>query len=90
MVHVGDGPNGVVYHGEFQSDPYEEKDWVGTDKKRHYVNITIEDPCDPDHPMITIEQLESAIPEINWREGHSVQLLTDEQERILWDTFRFE
>ena len=90
MVRVGDGPNGVVYHGEFLSDPYEDKDWAGTDKKRHYVDITIEDPCDPDHPMITIEQLESALPEINWREGHSGQLLTDAQERILWDTFRFE
>lgn len=79
MVRVDDGPNGVVYHGWFLSDPYEADDWAGTSKKRHYVDISIEHPCDPDHPSATIEQLEAAVPEIEWRRGHSGQLLTATQ-----------
>ncbi|MGN0228780.1 MAG: hypothetical protein ACI4BH_03120 [Muribaculaceae bacterium] len=89
MVRVGEGPNGVVYHGVFLSDPYEGNDWAGTAKKRHYVDITIEHPCDPDHPMFTIEQLASVIPEINWAKGHSGELLTKEQEERFWDAFIF-
>ena len=87
MVRVGDGPNGVVFHGIFLSEPYEDDDWAGTDKKRHYVDITIDDPCDPDEPCFTVEQLEAALPEIEWRKGHSGQLLTEEQAERFWDTF---
>lgn len=89
MVRVGEGANGIVYHGVFLSEPYEGKDWAGTDKKRHYVDITIEHPCDPDHPMVSIEQLSAAIPEINWAKGHSGEMLTDEQEKLFWDNFSF-
>ena len=79
MIRVGEGPCGLVYHGRFISDPYEEKDWAGTSRKRHYVDITVEDACDPDHPCIPVERLEEAIPEIEWRRGHSGQLITVEQ-----------
>lgn len=90
MVRVGEGPNGVVYHGEFLSAPYEGNDWAGTAKKRHYVDITIEHLCDPDHPCITIEQLENVLPEIEWRRGHSGELLTEAQAQKFWETFDFE
>ena len=90
MVRVGDGPNGVVYLGRFCSEPYEEDDWAGTEKKRHYVDISIEHPGDPDEPFITIEMLEAALPEIEWRRGHSGQRLTDEQEKIFWESFAME
>ncbi len=89
MVRVGDGPNGVVYHGVFLSEPYEGKDWAGTSKKLHYVDISIESPSDPDHPAISVEQLEAVLPEIDWRKGHSGQLLTDEQEEKFWENFSF-
>lgn len=90
MVRVGDGPNGVVYHGIFLSEPYEGDDWAGTNKKRHYVDISIMDACDPDEPMITIEQLEAILPEIEWRKGHSGERLTDEQAKKFWDAFDLE
>ena len=90
MVCVGEGSNGIVYHGRFLSEPYEGDDWAGTAKKRHYVDITIEDSCDPDAPMITIEQLEAVLPEIEWRKGHSGERLTDEQEKKFWSSFIFE
>ena len=90
MVRVGEGPNGVVYHGEFLSEPYEGDDWADTAMKRHYVDISIEHPCDPDHPMITIDQLEAILPEIEWRKGHSGELLTEEQAEKFWESFIFE
>lgn len=79
MMRVGEGSNGIVYHGDFLSDPYLGEDWAGTEKKRYYVDIFIEDPCDPDKPCITVEELEEAIPEITWRRGHSGELITPEQ-----------
>ena len=88
MIRVGDGPNGLVYLGEFLSDPYEADDWAGTSKKRHYVDISIEQPCDPDEPMIPVEDLEKVLPEIEWRRGHSGQLLTPDQEERFWKYFR--
>lgn len=54
------------------------------------MDITIEEPCDPDEPMITIEQLESIIPEIEWRRGHSGVLLTPEQAQKLHEAFPLE
>ncbi len=89
MVRVGDGPNGVVYHGTFLSEPYEGKDWAGSAKKRRYVDISIKHPCDPDHPMIGVEELEAVLPEIDWRKGHSGQLMTEEQEEKFWENFSF-
>lgn len=89
MVRVGDGPNGVVHVGHFLREPYEGNDWAGTAKKRHYVDISIEHPCDPDEPMISIENLQSVLPEIEWRRGHSGELLTEEQAERLHKVFRF-
>ena len=55
-------------------------DWAGKGKVRRYVDITCDDALDPDlRPYATIEELEKAIPEIDWQKGHSGQLLTDEQ-----------
>ena len=76
-----------MYHGTFLSDPYEGDDWAGTGRKRYYVDISVEDPCDPDHPSITIDQMECAIPEIEWRYGHSGVLMTNEQAQKFWETF---
>ena len=87
MVRVGEEPNGVVFSGIFLSVPYENDDWAGTSKKRHYVDVTVEPPFDPDFPSITAEQLEAVLPEINWRKGHSGQLMTKEQESKFWDAF---
>lgn len=87
MVRLGEGPNGVVYHGRFLSEPYKGDDWAGTTNKRYYVDISIEHPCDPDHPMINIEQLKAVLPEIKWEIGHSGELLTEKQEQEFWKNF---
>lgn len=85
MVRVGAGANGIVFQGHFLSDPYEGKDWAGSNRKRYYVDISIEPPFDPDKPSISVEQLETLLPEIDWRKGHSGQLMTKEQEKKFWD-----
>lgn len=80
MVRVGDGNTGVVYLGEFLSEPYEGEDWAGMGKKRYYVDIDCMYATHPDErPLLTTEELQAAIPEIDWTKGHSGQLLTDEQ-----------
>lgn len=90
MVRVGEGANGIVYMGGFMSEPYEGDDWAGTDRKRYYVDITVENHCDPDEPCITAAELEAVMPEIDWRKGHSGQRLTPEQKEKLMDILGLE
>lgn len=90
MVRVGDGPNGIVYHGRFLSDPYEGEDWGGSDRKRYYVDISILDSADPDEPCVGIDLLEAAMPDIVWRKGHSGEKLTPEQEARLASILPFD
>lgn len=88
MVRVGSGPGGVVYHGTFLSEPYAGDDWAGSGHKRYYVDISVEHPCDPDEPCVTIDQLEDALPEIEWQHGHSGVAMTQEQAQKFWHTFQ--
>lgn len=78
MLRVGEGANGIVYEGEFLSDPYEGSDWAGTDKKRHYVDIAVWNPADADKPWLTSDELEKVLPSIDWRKGHSGELISKE------------
>lgn len=96
MLRTGDDKAGIVYRGEFLSDPYEGDDWAGQKgKKRQYIDIGCYDfiPADNQSP-IDIELLEKEIPEIDWRKGHSGELLSEETaEKLndLWNnTFRVE
>jgi hypothetical protein len=79
MLRTGDDKPGIVYRGIFTSEPYEDDDWNMTDKLRHYVDMDCYDciPADEQSP-ITIKILEENIPNINWRAGHSGELLSDE------------
>ena len=80
MVRVGEGNTGIVFLGEFLSEPYEGEDWAGKGKKRYYVDIDCIYATDPDErPLLTIEELRVVLPEIDWIKGHSGQLLSDEQ-----------
>ena len=90
MLRTGDDKAGIVYRGEFLSDPYEGDDWGGQKgKKRQYIDIGCYDfiPADNQSP-IDIELLEKKIPEIDWRKGHSGELLSeDNAEKLneLWN-----
>ena len=87
MLRTGDDKAGIVYRGKFLSDPYEGDDWAGQKgKKRQYIDIGCYDfiPADNQSP-IDIELLEKEIPEIDWRKGHSGELLSEETANKLND-----
>ncbi len=72
MERLGDDGKGIVFRGQFTSDPYLSEDWAGTSKKRYYVDIDCFDATPADgQPRITIDELKSILPEINWDRGHS-------------------
>ena len=79
MLRTGDENAGIVWHGIFTSEPYEDEDWAGQGKQRHYMKMDCYDCVPADQkPSIDIELLEKEIPEIDWRKGHSGELLTEE------------
>jgi hypothetical protein len=80
MLRTGDDKAGIVFHGVFTSEPYEGKDWAGQKgKTRRYMDMDCYDCVPADQkPPVDIEMLEKEIPEIDWRKGHSGELLTEE------------
>lgn len=79
MLRTGDDKAGIVWHGVFTSEPYEDKDWAGQGKQRHYMKMDCYDCVPADQkPPVDIEMLEKEIPEIDWLKGHSGQLLSEE------------
>ena len=79
MLRTGDDKAGIVFRGVFTSNPYPGEDWAGKGKQRYYMDMDCYDcvPADEQSP-ISIDVLEKAIPDIDWRRGHSGQLLSDE------------
>lgn len=79
MLRTGDDKAGIVFRGVFTSDPYPGEDWAGNGKQRYYMDMDCYDclPAD-EQSAITIETLEKSIPSIDWRRGHSGQLLSEE------------
>ena len=78
MVRVGDDDAGIVFRGEFQSDPYTGGDWAGKGKQRYYVDMSCEDCAPADgKPWLTVAELQEAIPEIEWGRGHSGELISE-------------
>ena len=79
MLRTGDENAGIVFRGVFTSDPYEDDDWAGQGKQRHYMKMDCFDCVPADQkPPIDIELLEKEIPEIDWHKGHSGELLSEE------------
>ena len=79
MLRAGDDKAGIVFRGVFTSDPYPGEDWAGNGKKRYYMDMDCYDcvPAD-EQSAIGIEELEKAVPGIDWRRGHSGELLSSE------------
>ncbi len=79
MLRTGDDKAGIVFRGVFTSDPYPGEDWAGNGKQRYYMDMDCYDcvPADAQSP-ICIEELEKVVPGIDWRRGHSGELLSSE------------
>ena len=89
MMRVGDDKAGIVFTGQFLTDPYPADDWGGSTKRRMYVDMVCMNPAEPgEMPRISLEELQNAIPEFEWSKGHSETLLSgDVVEKLveLWD-----
>lgn len=85
MMRV-DGKNpGIVWYGDFVSDPYEGSNWRGKGNPVHYVDIACLKPSAPTRrPILTLEELTEAIPEVDWLHGHSGEILAPEFAERLW------
>lgn len=79
MLRTGDDKAGIVFRGVFTSEPNPGDDWAGKGKQRYYMDIDClgGEPADQ-KPSIDIETLENTIPAIDWRRGHSGELLSEE------------
>jgi len=79
MMRVGDDKAGIVFVGQFITDPYPGDDWAGSTKRRMYVDMVCMNPVEPGaKPRVSLEKLQNAIPEFEWSKGHSGALLSDE------------
>jgi hypothetical protein len=79
MLRSGDDKAGIVFQGQFLSDPYTGDDWAGSNKRRCYVDMVCMNAVEPKNsPELFLEKLQKAIPEIDWTKGHSGELLSEE------------
>ena len=89
MMRVGDDKAGIVFSGMLITDPYPADDWAGSNKRRMYVDMICFSPSKSvAKPRLSLQQLESTIPSMEWAQGHSGVLLSEDvvkQLELLWD-----
>lgn len=90
MLRTGDDKAGIVFRGQFLSDPYPDDDWDGSTKRRMYVDMVCYDGVLGGEPIISLEKLQAAIPAIDWQKGHSGELLSEEITSQLDELWREE
>ena len=85
MMRVGDDKAGIMFSGQFLTDPYPDDDWDGSTKRRMYVDMVCIDPAAPGGiPSVSLDKLKAAIPSFDWSKGHSGVLLpNDIAEKLL-------
>jgi hypothetical protein len=86
MMRMGDDKAGIVFNGQFISDPYPGDDWAGSTKRRMYVDIVCTNPVKPGEvPLVSLNMLQKTIPSIEWGRGSSGILLPEEVKDALDD-----
>jgi len=84
MMRVGDDKAGIVFNGQFLSDPYVGDDWAGSTKRRLYVDMVCMNPVKPGEvPLLSLNMLQKTIPSIDWAKGSSGILLPKDVEEAL-------
>ena len=81
MIRTGDGKNGVVMRGTIIGTPYPDEDWSGKGRKVYYIRMNLTNMIHPEKTplLLTTDELTEAIPDFNWKEGHSGEILSDSQ-----------
>ena len=84
MLRTGEEKAGIVFSGQFTSDPYPGDDWAGSSKRRMYVDMICMNPVEPGtKPSLSLERLQKEIPSSDWTKGHSGILLSDNMAKRL-------
>lgn len=79
MVRVGEGNTGVFAAGRFTSEPFKDEDWSGKGREVYYMQMEFEAVFHPERvEIIPTKELERELPNIDWRKGHSGQMLDKE------------
>ncbi len=81
MIRTGEGANGVVMRGTIIGSPYPDEDWSGKGRKVYYIRMSLSNMIHPEKMplLLTTDELTEAIPDFNWKEGHSGEMLNDTQ-----------
>ena len=91
MLCADEECGGIFAAGRFISEPYKGADWSGKGREVYYMRMEFEKVFHPERvSVIKSEELEREIPFVDWREGHSGELLSkDDAERLelLWRDF---
>ena len=91
MMRVGDDKAGIVFTGQFITDPYPDDDWDGSTKRRMYVDMVCIDPAAPGGiPSVSLDKLKAAIPSFDWSKGHSGVLLPNDIAEKLFELWKDE
>lgn len=86
MLKVGNGNTGIVMSGIIVSLPYKDEDWSGKGRDVRYVRMIPNCMVHPDKTqIISIQSLDEELPGVNWNEGHSGVLLSNEQACKLYE-----
>lgn len=85
LVRVGESDsNGVVMAGVFGSRPYRSEDWSGKKRIVYYTDLYPNVVANPKiAPIMTTAELEKAVPDYQWRKGHSGMMLDVAQAQAL-------
>ena len=83
MMRTGDDKAGIVFSGQFITDPYPSDDWAGSNKRRMYVDMVCMNASEDSIPLISNEKLQESIPSIEWGKGPSGEKLSDEATDII-------
>lgn len=76
FVCCGGENQGIVMSGTLSSKPYKDEDWSGKGREVFYVKMNLGTMVHPDYEeILSVEELEDAIPGFDWRGGHSGRLL---------------
>jgi hypothetical protein len=92
MIRTGEGANGVVMRGTIIGTPYPDEDWSGKGRKVYYIRMNLTNMIHPERTplLLTTDELTKAVPDFNWKEGHSGEILNDTQSAKLeeaWEDY---
>ncbi len=91
LMRVGEGNTGIFAAGRFTSDPTPGEDWSGKGREVYYMQMTFEAVFHPERTeIISTEELERELPHLDWRKGHSGEMVdheTADRLELMWRDF---